>query len=234
MKHRMALHIFTSLARHHIEDFREVVDFAEGNLKAEVKRLEHYVAQRLDGLSEEERREATDWYADDFYRADKLYPEIQRRALFTTLMCMTEADLLMACRMCRTAFDLPEEFKAKGSLRMIVQAMDYLRAHLTIAEPRIAPHWQAVQNLWAIRNALVHSDGQLGASGGGDIREFCISNPTFELSNSGRVTLKAGSVAFAVDTVDHLFDSLIAEINKNPLPGDGVPGGITPPRGSAP
>ena len=64
MKHRIALHSFTSIARHQIDDFREVVEFAEGNLKAEMKRLGKYVGEKLDGLSDDEQREAADWYAD--------------------------------------------------------------------------------------------------------------------------------------------------------------------------
>jgi len=218
----MASHIFTSIARHQIEDFREVVEFAEGNLKAEMKRLEKYVSQKLHGLSEVEQREAADWYADDFYRVDKLYPEIQRRALFTTLMCMTEANLLLACRMCKRAFDLPQEFKVKGKARTIVQAMDYLRANLTIRDREIGPHWDTVQLLWSIRNALVHNDGKPKPAGRDSIAEFCTSVATFELDHLGRIVLKAGGVEMALDAVEHLFSGLIAEINRNPLPNNGV------------
>jgi hypothetical protein len=233
MKHRMALHIFTSIARHQIEDFREVVDFAEGNLKAEMKRLGKYVGEKLDGLSDEEQREAADWYADDFYRVDTLYPEIQRRALLTTLMCMTEANLILGCRMCKRAFNLPEEFKPKGRQRTIVQALGYLRAHLTIEEPQITPHWQTTQSLWTIRNALVHNDGKPKASDRDAIMKFLTSNPTIELDHLDRIILKTGSVESAVDTVDHFFAGLIGEINKNQLPHEGVHGRPTPGRGSA-
>jgi hypothetical protein len=224
MKHRMALHIFTSIARHQIEDFREVVEFVEGNLKAEMKRLEKYVGEKIDGLSVEEQREVANWYADDFHRVDKLCPEIQRRALFTTLMCMTEANLLLACRMCKRAFDLHQEFKANRRERTIVQAMNYLRANLTIGEPQIAPHWQTIQSLWTIRNALVHNDGKLKAPCRDFVVKFSVSNATIEMDHLDRIILKAGSVEWAVDAVDYFFAGLIGEINKNQLHQEGAHG----------
>ncbi|MBI5748549.1 MAG: hypothetical protein HZA00_05435 [Nitrospinae bacterium] len=148
MKHRMALHLFTNRVHHDIKNLREVVDLTERHLKGEVKRLEERVTKELEGISEKEEKEYTiGWYADDFVRLDKVYPNIQRRALFTTLMCMTEADLLLGCLMCRHAFKIPEEFKKKGNKRTIVQAMEYLQAHLTIRDRSLNSEWELVQNL---------------------------------------------------------------------------------------
>ena len=224
MRHRIALRIFTNTTRHQIEDFREVVEFTEGNLRSEMAHLEERVAQRLDGMAAEEKQQAAEWYVDDFFRVDKVYPEIQRRALFTTLMSMTESNLLLGCRMCERAFEFPHEFKAdkQSRKRIIVQAMEYLRANLAIGAGAIEPHWKLVNDLWSMRNALVHSDGFARPKDRGPFEAFCKTTPAFEVDHLNRIVLKKGSVEVALDAVDGLFSGLIDEINRNELPKGGV------------
>lgn len=234
MKHWVALHLFTSRVRHDIEDIRDVIELAESNLKSEMKRLQERVDGELRGIADDDEREfASGWYEDDFVRLDKIYPEIQRRALFTTLMCVTEADMLLGCRMCKRAFEIPKEFKKKGNTRTIVQAMEYLRSHLDIRDRSLAPHWELLQNLWSIRNALVHNDGKAKPSERESIATFCDPIPTLELDHHGRIILKAGSVEMALHAVDLFFSRLIDEIKRNKLPNKalqaiGAPGSPQP------
>lgn len=219
MKYRMALHLFTSRVSNDIEDLREVVDLTERHLKGEVKRLERRVATELNDIPGKEEREYTiGWYTDDFVRLDKIYPQIQRRALFTTLMCMMEADLMLGCQMCRRAFEIPQEFKKKGNERAIVQALSYLKEHLTIRDRSLNPHWELVQNLWSVRNALVHNDGKPKPSDLQSISDFCVPIPTLELDHHNRIILKEGSVQMALHAVNLFFTRLIDEIKRNKLP----------------
>jgi len=215
----MPLHLFTNRVRHDIEDMREVIDLAEHYLKNEARRLKRRVAKELKEISGQEEREyAIGWYADDFVRLDKVYPQIQRRALFTTLMCMLEADLLLGCQMCCRAFEIPQEFKSKGKNRLITQALEYLQKHLAIRNRFIQYDWELVQNLWSIRNALVHNDGKPKASDLKSIAVFCAPIPTLELDQHNRIILKEGSVRMALHAVDSFFRHLIIEINRNKLP----------------
>lgn len=218
----MALHLFTSRVRHDIKDLRKVVDFTERYLKGEAKRLERRVAKELKKISEEEERGyVIGWYTDDFVRLDKVYPQIQRRALFTTLMCMTEADLILGCQMCCRAFEIPQEFKKKGNERIIVQALAYLQEHLTIRERFLKLHWEFVQNLWSVRNVLVHNDGKPRPSDLKSISDFCATTPTLELDHHSRIILKEGSVEMALHAVNLFFTRLIFEIKRNKLPNQG-------------
>ena len=87
MRHKMALHLFTSRVHNDLQDLLEVIDLTEGHLKAEGKRLESRVSEELEKITDENEREfAVGWYVDDFVRLDKVYPNIQRRALFLTLI----------------------------------------------------------------------------------------------------------------------------------------------------
>lgn len=219
----MALHLFISRVRHDIEELREVVDLTERHLKGEVKRLEKRLAKELKEIAGENEKEFTlGWYADDFVRLDRVYPLIQRRALFTTLMCMTEADLVLGCRMCHQAFGIPREFKKKGNERTIVQALTYLQTHLTIRDRSLTRHWDIVQNLWSIRNVLVHNDGKPRPSDLQAISEFCARIPTIELDHHKRIILKEGSVQLALHEVDRFFSRLIDEIKRNKLPNESL------------
>jgi hypothetical protein len=222
MKYQMALHLFTSRVMHDIEDLREVVDLTERHLKGEAKRLERRVAKELKDISGEEEREYTiGWYEDDFVRLDKVYPQIQRRSLFTTLMCIMEADLILGCQMCRRAFDIPKEFKKKRNERVIVQALAYLQKHLTIRDRFLKMEWDLVQNLWSLRNALVHNDGKPKPSDLQSISDFCACIPTLELDHHNRIILQEGSVQMALHAVNRFFTRLITEIKRNKLPSQG-------------
>jgi len=219
MRHQRSLHILSTRIHHDIEDLRQIVDLTERYLKKEVARLEKRVAKELKELSSEEEREyMIGWYTNDFVRLDRVYPIIQRRALFTTLMCMTEADLLFACQVCHRAFEISTEFKKKRNGRLIDQALSYLCDHLTIRDRAIKPYWQSLQNLWSIRNALVHNDGKPKRSELRQISEFCAPIPTLELDKDNRIVFKEGSVQMALHQVHCFFSRLIAEIKRNKLP----------------
>ena len=218
MKHIVALHIFTSRVHHDFTNIRELIDISECHLKSEIKRLEERVTEEIQNTPEDEKEFTIGWYADDFVCLDKVYPNIQRRALFTTLMGMVEADMLLGCRICRRAFNFPKEFKNKGNTRMIVQAMDYLRTHLTIRERLVKTQWNFIQNLWLIRNAIVHNDGKPKPSNLKAVSEFCEPIPTIELDHHNRIILKEGSVQIALHYVNQFFSRLIDEIKKNELP----------------
>lgn len=218
MRRRVALDVFISRVHGDLQDIQEVVDLTEGHLKAEVKRLENRVSAELQKITEEDEREfAMGWYADDFVRLDRVYPNIQRRALFLTLMCMTEADLLLACEMCRRAFEISKKFKKKGNERTIVQAMSYLQEHLTIRERLLKSHWNYIQGLWSIRNAIVHNDGIPKPSELDEVTKFCTPIPTLEMDHHNRIIFKEGSVEIARHCVGLFFNRLIYEIQRNKL-----------------
>lgn len=219
MKHRVVLSSLSGSIHDHIDDLRDVVKLTEQYLKKETARLEKRVTKELKGLSSEEEKEFTiGWYADDFVRLDRVYPIIQRRSLFITLMCMTEADLLLACQMCRRAYGIPKEFKKKGKDRLIVQALSYIQEHLTIRDRQLKPHWEFLQDLWTIRNALVHNDGKPKQSELKKVSEFCAPIPTLELDYHNRIILKEGSVQMALHRVELFFLRLLDEIKRNKLP----------------
>lgn len=219
MKHRMALHLFISRVHNDLQDLQETVDIIESHLKVEVKRLESRVSEELQKITEEDEREfIVGCYADDFVHLDRVYPNIQRRALFLTLMCMTESDLLLACELCRRAFEIPKKFIKKGNERTIVQAMSYLKEHLTIREQMLRSHWDYIQGLWSIRNAIVHNDGIPKKSELDEVTKFCAPIPTLVMDHHNRIIFKEGSVGMARHCVGLFFSRLIHEIEKNKLP----------------
>ena len=219
MKHRIKLKILASHVHRDIEALRELVDITERYLDREVKDLEKHVTRRVERIPEEEKDYIIGSYADDFVHLHELYPNMLRCALFTILMSMLEANLLLCCRVCHQAFRLPEEFKKKGGRRIIVQAKDYLCNHLTIRNQPLEQDWQFIQELWLIRNALVHNDGKLKPLDLKKISEFCNPIPTFDLDRHNKIILKEESVKIALSIVRRFLSNLVHEINKNKLPG---------------
>ena len=219
MKHQVVLSSLSGRIHDDIDDIRGVINLTEQYLKKETARLEKRVSKELKGLSSEDEKEYTiGWYEDDFVRLDRVYPIIQRRALFITLMFMTEADLLFTCQMCRRAYEIPKEFKKKRKDRLIVQALSYLQEHLTIRDRQLKTYWEFLQDLWTIRNALVHNDGKPKTSELNRISQFCSPIPTLELDRQNRIILKEGSVQMALHYVGLFFSRLLDEIKRNKLP----------------
>jgi hypothetical protein len=223
MENQRIIHILSSRIDEDISELRQLTDMSELYLKKEAGRLEKRVSRELKALSSEEEKDyMTGWYTDEFVRLDKVYPNIQRRSLFITLMCMAEADLLFACESCRRAFRIRGKFKKKGNRRVIEQALSYLCKNLTIRERTIKPYWESLQDLWSIRNALVHSDGKPKGSELQKISEFSAPIPTLELDNENRVIIKEGGVHMALHQVHLFFSRLLEEIKKNKLPNNSV------------
>ena len=202
-----------------IDNLREVTNLMEQYLKSEAASLEDLVAKEIEVLpSDEEKEYMAGWYGYDFDCLNRDYPIIQRSALFITLMCMTEANLLRACRICHKVFEIPQEFKKKWGVRLIYQAYSYLQEHLEIRDREIKPRWEFLQNLWTIRNALVHNEGEPKPDEINQVSQFCASIPSIELDALNRIILKEGSVQMAIRAVSQFFKLLIYEIARNKLP----------------
>lgn len=216
LKRRMVLSILYSRIRSDMDALGELIDLTENYLKEEAGRLEKRITEELEKLpSDEEKKYALDWYVDDFDSLDKVYPNLQRRALFITLMCMAEANLLLACRICRSAFEIGKAFEKKGGDRAIAQALSYLQEHLTIRDRQLKPYWGYLQNLWSLRNAFVHNDGILKPKEIASVSEFCAPILTLEIDGRNRIILKEGSVQMALHGVKEFFTRLTDEIERN-------------------
>lgn len=110
-----------------IANMKRIVEQVEYHLTNDAKDLAKRVSDKLEGLPEEQKKFMVGWYSDDFHCLDRVFPNIQRRALFLTVMCMTEANILLACEICHRVFDLPHAFKKKENerVRVIVKALSY-------------------------------------------------------------------------------------------------------------
>ena len=218
MKHLLATSILSIRVRQDISDIRELIKLTEEHLKNKSKYLRSRVSAEIKSAStEEEAGFLSGWYDDDFVRLDIIYPNIQRRALLTTLMSMAEADILLCCHLCHRLLGIPK-FRKKGPDRKIVQMLAYLHKHLTIRDRMLMPHWARINDLWSIRNALVHNDGIPFQSDLPAITSLCASTATMELDDRKRIILKHGSVQMALRIVELFFSQLISEIKCNNLP----------------
>lgn len=215
MKRSLATYICKLRIRQDIKDIREVIALTEKHLQVKLKLLRASVsAQIKNAATEEEADFLMGWHDDDFVRLDKIYPNIQRRALFTTLMSMTEANMLVCCRIYQRMLGVPA-FKSKGRDRKIEQMLEYLKRYLSIRDRQLTPYWRQLNELWTVRNALVHNDGIPRPSELETISRICASLPKFEMDDRKRIVLKPGSVEMALHIVDQFFSRLVDEFKRN-------------------
>lgn len=216
----MCLDILKSHIHRDIRDMKEIVEMSERLLTEEGNHLVGRVSQELEGFSGTEKEFMKGWYSVDTHRLDKVFPNIQRRALFITALCMTETNLLLTCEMCQRAFNLPDSFKKKkGNLRVIDQALSYLERHLTIRSKALATDWETLQHYWTLRNCLVHNDGKpRSPSELKEVTNICAPILTIELGQDNQLVFHKGSVRIVLHMIGLFFETLLNEIGRNKLP----------------
>lgn len=218
MKNHLKVHILSTRIDQDIADIRELIKLTEQHLQTKSRYLRSRVSAELNSaLTKEETDFLIGWYDDDFVRLDNIYPNIQRRALFTALLSMTEADMLLCCHLCQSLLGIPM-YRSIDGRRKTVQMLAYLHKHLAIRDSMLEPFWARLNELWSIRNALVHNDGIPNRSDIPAINSLCASTPTIELDDRNRIVLKKGSVQMALRIVASFFTLLIREIKNNKLP----------------
>jgi hypothetical protein len=213
----MHLDMLKSRIHSDLRDMKEIVEMSERLLTEEGNRLVGRVSQELEGFSGTEQEFMKGWYSVGIHRLDKVFPNIQRRALFTTAMCMTESNLLLVCAMCQRAFDLPHVFKKKGNQRIIVQVLSYLQSNFAMRPKALTLDWETLQHYWTLRNCLVHNDGKPKPSELKEVTDFCAPIPTIELDQDNRLVFHEGSVSRALHVIGLFFDTLLNEIERNKL-----------------
>jgi hypothetical protein len=219
LKQQMWLPILKNRVNQDFTDIKELIEITENNLNREVEHLTKEINKELESLPDDKKKYMMGWYTNDIVRLDETFPNIQRQALFTTLMCMTESNLLLACRMCERAFNFPKPFNPKGNKRKIVQALEYLTKNLTIRSKVYDSEWTFIQHLWTIRNAIVHNNGKLSKTQMQEIKDFCKPISTLDIDNNNRIIFHGGFVNLAVHKAKFFFTLLIEEIRKNARPG---------------
>ncbi|HBC87047.1 MAG TPA: hypothetical protein DCZ94_08845 [Lentisphaeria bacterium] len=218
MKRRMHLHFLKRKLQHDVDDLKEVVEMSELHLQKDIRSLSIHVEKELADLSEEEKEYTAGWYAEDFFRLDKVLPGIQRRAFFLTAMSMLEANLIYSCKMCHRAYGFEKEFKKKRDIRTIIQALDYLNNNLSIRQHSYKYYWDILQHLWTIRNCLVHSDGKPSSKDEKEITDFCKEFSSIKVDRLKGIVFKKGSMEKVIHIIDQLFRRLMDEIGRNKMP----------------
>lgn len=220
LRQRMPLHLLKNYISHSLDDMKYLIDMTESLLTEEATRIANQAQKDLQGLNEEDREYMIGWYGDDLVRLKDVFSSIQRRALFTAIMSVTETSLILACNRCRHAYGFPYPFKKKGKDRTICQALEYLYSNLKMRDKALYRDWETIYHFWTIRNAFTHNDGKLRAADVKNIADFCASIPTIELNHHNRIILHKGSLEMASHVVSLFFSCLLDEIDRNKLSAD--------------
>jgi hypothetical protein len=159
-------------------------------------------------MSEHEREDLVEWYADDFLELGEELPTVLRYAVLTAADTASEAFLNRTC----------DAYVEVSGARIRVtdlhgagihRARDYLKKVAGIQFPDDRPIWTTVVRLHELRNCIVHAEGVVAPSRK-ELRKWSANIPGLGISDHGVVSLDAAFTKVALDA----YETFGAEIDR--------------------
>lgn len=131
-------------------------DHLGDHLRRDVRDLETRFKDDLKTADPEEEniRLLEDWYADQAYEIDEVFPELLYRSFLITLCSVVEHNLVRLCIEVSRRRGAPPFTPPHG--KILVTCAAYLAKTLNGGFPQ-SKEWERVRTYYAIRNQLVHS-----------------------------------------------------------------------------
>lgn len=126
------------------------------HLRGDARELEKRFRNDLKAADpdEENIRVLEDWYSDQAYEIDEVFPELLYRSFLITLCSVVEHNMVRLCTEVSQRVGAPKFNPPHGNI--LASCAAYLRKALKSGFPD-SPHWERVLNYYRIRNELVHT-----------------------------------------------------------------------------
>jgi len=197
------------------ERFEELLSFVEDALHTERKRRKSYATQKLSALNNENDASLlAEFYAEDIFQVEIDFPRLQRYALFVSLMSMVETNIIGLCRITRRIFSISKDFK-NNSPGVITRGVDYLKKQVGIDTSQFKYYIDLSQNLYRIRNCIVHAEGSLkNRNDAGTIKDFIKITTALDIDKRERIVLNKGFIENCAQEMYTFFDRLYCALPK--------------------
>lgn len=144
------------------EHFRDYIIELEGKFSQDLKKLEKKYENdiRREGADAEFENYLTDFYADEFYRIDRVFLRSFRYSAIVTIYSLLETSMNSLCNLLKQMKGLSvevDELRGDG----IERAKLYLSKICAIKFPDKSHEWSEIQKLNKIRNCIVHAEGDI-------------------------------------------------------------------------
>lgn len=212
---KMKIRIFQKGIRDDIDLFKVHVTGIESYLKKEVDDLVNYHEERTKDYSEEEKEEYYEFYSDDYWLLNEIFPNIQRKSELIGVYTLLENHLNVLCSIYEKHSNSAvkvSDLKGKG---IIDTARKYLTKVLGIGFPT-GNEWSEIKSIQRIRNLFVHNDGKLKGSEEDKrpIKEYIDRSPYLKLDQFERILIDKGFSEHCLSTFRKFFDDLCTEIDR--------------------
>ena len=119
--------------------------------------------EAIKGLSEDQKREIDDYFADDYYIIDEIHVGLYRKSTLVSVYSCLENALRILCRHLCARHGYPvklDDLRGEG----IVRAKDYLEKLAKVDFSALNDEWSHLMTLNRIRNCIVHCEGDIKSS----------------------------------------------------------------------
>ncbi|WP_437625532.1 hypothetical protein [Sorangium sp. So ce1151] len=138
---------------------------------AELKRFQDSIEESAKKIADEgERQDFFEWHLDTLVKYQEEYPQVGRELILVKANFILEAELMELARWLERKKSIPSLAKFKKgrpSSSQIGYAADYLETN-GVALARGAT-WNDIEAIRIMRNAIVHSDGQMDSTDFGSV-----------------------------------------------------------------
>jgi hypothetical protein len=155
--------IIKSQAKDRLEEFRQYTLEIEAKFDSDKKSLANSYDEAIKGLSEDQKREIDDYFADDYYIIDEIHVGLYRKSTLVSVYSCLENALRILCRHLCARHGYPvklDDLRGEG----IVRAKDYLEKLAKVDFSALNDEWSHLMTLNRIRNCIVHCEGDIKSS----------------------------------------------------------------------
>lgn len=194
-----------------LENFRKYALEIEGKFNADKNRIMHEFEERIAHLSQEERNEIDDYYAENYQHIDNFQIGLYRKSTLVSLYSFLEHSLNDLCgHLFRTkAFAVAvTDLRGEG----IIRAKDYLEKLPKVDFSLLNDEWTHLIEFNKIRNCIVHSDGDINQSRSKkSLNEIVKSREGLELQHD-RILISREYIDFIIIKIEIFMDKLYNQV----------------------
>ena len=213
---KLRIRFFRTGVRDDIEQFKIHVVGVENYLEKEVKDLVDYHDKRTESLSEEEKNEYYDFYSDDYWQLDEVFPNIQRKSELIGIYTVLEHNLNLLCSIYERHTNSKVKLSDLKAYGIIDTAKKYLVKVVGLDFPSNHSSWTEIKNIQRIRNLFVHNDGKLKGSENdkAPIKQYIATSNYLELDQHERIIIKRGFTEYCLEQFREFFDELCKSVDE--------------------
>lgn len=210
------LSFFRKMALDDIEQFRSHVDGVEKYLEKDVKDLLAYHEQKTEGLSAEEKDEYYEFYSDEYWQLNEIFPNIQRKSELIGIYTIVEHYLNLLCSIYEQDGISKVKLKDLKGQGIIDRARKYLVKVVEIDFPSQADSWSEIRRIQNIRNLFVHNDGVLKGndSDKSSIKEYIANSNYLKLDQFEKIVIERGFTDYCLQQFGLFFDKLCDAVDE--------------------